>query len=106
MQQEVFEIIDKIEKLDIINELKKVKEEIRKDDIALSLIKKFNNAKEMYEKYKIKDDYIKAKKELMNNDLIKKYLNIQSEINMLTLYINNRINEIINNGDKDESNKW
>lgn len=106
MQKEVFEIIDKIEKLDVINELKKVKEKIKQDDTSLSLIKKFNNAKELYEKHNIKDEFIKAKKELMNNDLIKKYLNIQNEINMLTLYINKRINEIINNGDKDESNKW
>ncbi len=94
MQDKVFDIIDDIEKEDEIIRLKKIIKEIRSDDKALSLIKSFNNAKMLYDKYNVKDDFIEAKKSLMDNKLIKEYLSIQNDINMLILHINDRINKI------------
>lgn len=94
MQDKVFDIIDDIEKEDEIIRLKKIIKEIRSDDKALSLIKSFNNAKMLYDKYSVKEDFIEAKKSLMDNKLIKEYLSIQNDINMLILHINDRINKI------------
>lgn len=94
MQDKVFDIIDDIEKEDEIIRLKKIIKEIRSDDKALSLIKSFNNAKMLYDKYNAKEDFIEAKKNLMDNELIKEYLSIQNDINMLILHINDRINKI------------
>lgn len=94
MQDKVFDIIDDIEKEDKIIRLKKIIKEIRSDDKALSLIKSFNNAKMLYDKYNVKEDFIEAKRNLMDNELIKEYLSIQNDINMLILHINDRINKI------------
>lgn len=94
MQDKVFDIIDDIEKEDEIISLKKIIKEIKSDDKALSLIKSFNNAKMLYDKYNVKEDFIEAKKSLMDNKLIKEYLSIQNDINMLILHINDRINKI------------
>ncbi len=94
MQDKVFDIIDDIEKEDEIIRLRKIIKEIRSDDKALSLIKSFNNAKMLYDKYNVKEDFIEAKKSLMDNKLIKEYLSIQNDINMLILHINDRINKI------------
>lgn len=94
MQDKVFDIIDDIEKEDEIIRLRKIIKEIRSDDEVLSLIKSFNNAKMLYDKYNVKEDFIKAKKSLMDNKLIKEYLSIQNDINMLILHINDRINKI------------
>lgn len=94
MQDKVFDIIDDIEKEDEIIRLKKIIKEIRSDDKALSLIKSFNNAKMLYDKYNVKEDFIEAKKSLMDNKLIKEYLSIQNDINILILHINDRINKI------------
>ena len=94
MQDKVFDIIDDIEKEDEIINLIKIIKEIRSDDKALSLIKSFNNAKMLYDKYNVKEDFIEAKKSLMDNKLIKEYLSIQNDINMLILHINDRINKI------------
>lgn len=94
MQDKVFDIIDDIEKEDEIIRLKKIIKEIRSDDKVLSLIKSFNNAKMLYDKYNVKEDFVEAKKSLMDNKLIKEYLSIQNDINMLILHINDRINKI------------
>ena len=90
----IYDIIDNINNLDITKKLEVIKEEIRNDEVAKKLIKKFNNAKELYEKYNYKDEFIKAKKELLESKLIKEYIDIQNEINMLIMYINSKINDI------------
>ncbi len=97
MMDKVYSIIDNIETLDIRKKLKKIKEEIRNDDTAKKLIKKFNNAKELYEKYNYKDEFLLAKKELMSNELIKSYIEIQNEFKLLGLYINININALLDN---------
>lgn len=106
MKDEVYNIIDNIENTSVVKRLKDVKNKILSSDKALSLIKRFNNAKELYEKYNNKEDFINNKKELMNNELIKEYLQLQNEINLLIIHINNRIKEITSIGGKNESNKW
>ena len=90
----VYEIIEAFNNSDIKKRLNIVKNEIRNDEICKALIKKFNNAKELYEKYNYKDEFISAKKELLDNKLLKEYIDIQNEINMLIMYINSKINDI------------
>lgn len=91
---DVYEIIETFDNSNIKKRLDIVKNEIRNDDTCKILIRKFNNAKELYEKYNYKDEFIKAKKELLESKLIKEYIDIQNEINMLIMYINSKINEI------------
>lgn len=90
----VYEIIETFDNSNIKKRLDIVKNEIRNDDTCKILIRKFNNAKELYEKYNYKDEFIKAKKELLESKLIKEYIDIQNEINMLIMYINSKINDI------------
>lgn len=106
MQDEIYKIIDKLENNDLIKELKDLKKKILSSDEALSLIKRFNESKENLEKYNLKDDFIKNKKELMENKLIKRYLELQNEVKMLAMYINDKINSITSIGGKNEGNKW
>lgn len=96
MNEKVYEIIDAIEKTDIRKKLTEIKEEIKTNGLSKKIISEFNEAKAMYEKYGYNDDFIKAKVKLMKDPLIKSYLSIQNEINMLSLYINNKIKEITN----------
>ena len=90
----VYEIIETFDNSNIKKRLDIVKNEIRNDNTCKILIKKFNNAKELYEKYNYKDEFISAKKELLDNKLLKEYIDIQNEINMLIMYINSKINDI------------
>ena len=106
MNEEVYKIIDNLEHTKIVKRLKELKSKILSSDKTLSLIKRFNNAKELYEKYNNKEEFINNKKELMKDPLIKEYLELQNEINMLIIHINNRIKEITSIGGKNESNKW
>ena len=91
---DVYEIIETFDNSNIKKRLDIIKNEIRNDDTCKILIRKFNNAKELYEIYNYKDEFIKAKKELLESKLIKEYIDIQNEINMLIMYINSKINDI------------
>ena len=95
--EKVYDIIDNIEVLDIKKKLDLIKEEIKNDNNAKKIIKKFNDAKELYEKYNYKDDFLLAKKELMSNELIMSYIEIQNEFRMLGLYINKKIDMLLDN---------
>lgn len=94
MINNVYEIIEDINNLDIKKRLDDIKDKIRNDKEVKKLINKFNQTKELYEKYNIKDEFINSKKELMRNEIIKSYLDIQNEFNLLMLKINNRLNKI------------
>lgn len=96
MFDKVYDFIDIFNDSDLKKELDNIKEKINNDKGAKDLINRFNNAKEFYEKYNYKEEFVKAKKELINNPLIKRYLEIQNEINLLSLKINDRINKITN----------
>lgn len=102
MINKVYKILDDIDNLDIKKRLDDIKKEINDSDNIKLLIKRFNNAKEMYEKYNTKEEFIKAKTELMSNAIIKRYLEIQNEFNMLTLYINDNIKQITGNRNCDK----
>ncbi len=94
MVYEVYEIIDEIEKSKLKKKLDIIKDKISNDKEAKELIKKFNIAKENYEKYNLKEEFLLAKKALFDNYLLNEYLSIQNEINILMLCINKRIKNI------------
>lgn len=100
MIEKVYDIIDEINSSEIKRRLDEIKKEIKENNDIKLLLDKFNETKLLYEKYNIKEDYIKSKIELMKNPVIKEYLNIQNEINLLSLEINQRINNIKNNTNK------
>lgn len=94
MIEKVYEIIDDIDNSDMKKRLDKIKLKINNDEDAKKLIKKFYEAKELYEKYNYKEDFIKAKINMLKNSLVEEYVSIQNKVNMLTIQINNRINKI------------
>ncbi len=94
MIEKVYEIIDDIDSSKLKERLDNIKKSIRNDEKAKNLIKRFKKAKENYEKYDLKEAFLIAKKDLLNNYLLKEYIDIQSKINILTLQINNRISKI------------
>lgn len=97
MNDKVYNIIDYIEKSDIKLKLDEIKNKISNDKSILELIENFNKSKELYERYGYEKELIESKIKLMKEPLIKSYLEIQNEINLLSIFINNKIKEIINN---------
>lgn len=97
MNDKIYEIIDAIEKTDLRKKLYEIKKEIKNNEISKKLIKEFEEVKYLYEKYGYKEDFIKTKVKLMKDPLIKSYLSIQNEINLLSLYINKKMGEITKN---------
>ncbi len=95
MLNKLYRVIDDIETSDINKRLASIKEEILNDDTAKMLIEKFNIAKELYERNNAIEPFKEAKASLMNNDLIKRYLEIQNDINLLTMYINNKLSKYV-----------
>lgn len=96
MIEKAYEIIDKIEKSDFKNKLSIIKHKISISNESKNIIKEFNNAKELYEKYGYKEEFVKAKIKLLKDPLISQYIQLQNKINMLTIQINNRIKSITN----------
>ena len=94
MVENAYEVVDLIEKSEFKKRLDEIKIKINCDNDAKKLIKKFEEAKELYEKFNVKEDFIKAKNDLLSNELLKEYINLQEQINLLTLKINNRIKKV------------
>ena len=97
MNDKIYEVISEIEKTDLCERISRIKQELKENKMSKKLIDEFNDAKESYEKYNYSDEFIKSKIKLMKDPVIKKYLDIQNEINMISLYINNKIEEITKN---------
>lgn len=94
MLKEVYKVIDSMESSAIVKRLDEIKKNIKNDKEAMELINKFNDAKELYSKYNLKDEFLVVKTNLLNNELIKSFVEIQNEINMLALYINSKIDNL------------
>lgn len=94
MNEKAYEIIDTINDDLLVKKLKEIKLKITSDKDVKKLIDDFNQAKNRYEKYNVKNELLKAKKALINNELINRYLSIQKEINMLSMLINQRLERI------------
>lgn len=94
MIEQVYEVIDEIDVSELKEKLDNIKKRIVNDEEAKKMIKYFENAKDKYEKYNLKEEFLSAKKALLSNNLLKEYIKLQSEINLLILQINNRINKI------------
>lgn len=94
MVDKAYEIIDMIDDSNIKMRINKIKLMINNNEDTKMLIKKFYEAKNMYEKYNYKDEFIKAKLNMLKDPLIKEYVELQNKINLITLKINNRINKL------------
>ena len=94
MIDKIYESIDTINNSNMINRLNELKEMINSNEEIKNKINNFYNAKDLYEKYNYKDNYLKAKLNLFDDPVIKEYLDIQNEINLISLYINNNIKDI------------
>lgn len=96
MVEKAYEIIDKIEKSDFKKNISDIKQKISNSSKTKKIIEEFNSAKELYEKYGYKEEFVKAKIKLLKDPLISQYIQLQNKINMLTIQINNRIKSITN----------
>lgn len=94
MIEKVYEVIDEIDESSLKKRIDELKNTINKDEGTRELIKKFEEAKILYERFNIKEDFIRAKKELLKNEVLKEYVELQNQINLLTLQINNRIKKL------------
>lgn len=94
MIDKVYEVIDEIDNSSLKKRIDEIKIAINKDGLAKELIKKFEKSKDLYEKFNVKEDFILAKKELLKNEVLKEYVELQNQINLLTLQINNRIKKL------------
>ncbi len=94
MIENVYEIIDELATTTLIKRLLVIKEKINSDDNLKIIIKRFNDAKESYKKYGTKEKFINAKKKLIENKVLKEYMDIQNRINLLSIKINGRIKNI------------
>lgn len=89
------ELIEKVEnlkqsisELDKIKEIKELNKEIIKDKELLKLVEEYNLTQDE-----------KLKKEIINNELFKKYKVLETDINVIILEINSKLKQI-NNKDK------
>lgn len=96
MIEKAYEIIDKIEKSDFKKNISDIKQKISNSSKTKKIIQEFNSAKELYEKYGYKEEFVKAKIKLLKDPLISQYIQLQNKINMLTIQINNRIKSVTN----------
>lgn len=94
MIEKVYEVIDEIDESSLKKRIDEIKNTINKDEGTKALIKKIEEAKILYERFNIKEDFIRAKKELLKNEVLKEYVELQNKINLLTLQINNRIKKL------------
>lgn len=84
------ELIEKVEnlkqsisELDKIKEIKELNKEIIKDKELLKKIEEYNRTQDE-----------KLKKEIINNELFKKYKVLETDINVLILEINSKLKQI------------
>lgn len=96
MQNKIFEVLDYIDSSDLKKQLDIVKSKINKNINSKKLINNFNKEKDLYEKYGYSSSFIEAKIKLMKDPLIKKYIDLQSKVNMLSIYINKKLNDVKN----------
>lgn len=94
MYERAYQIVDEINSNLSVKKLEETKQKIIEDKEIKALISRFKKAKEQYERYGLNDEFIKAKRDLLNNEIIKRYLDVQNEINMLSLLINQRLARI------------
>lgn len=94
MQDKIFEVIDYLDSSNLKKQLNIVKNKINKNTNSKKLINDFNKEKELYEKYGTFSSFIEAKVKLMKDPLIKEYISLQNKVNMLSIYINKKINDI------------
>lgn len=97
MIDKVYEIIGDIEKSNLKKNLDNVKNKIENDKEIKKLIKDFNEKKSLFEKYNVKEDFIKSKTNLLKNEVISEYIKLQNDINLITMHINKRINNLTRN---------
>ena len=74
MIDKVYKIMDDMDNSNLVKRLNVVKKSINEDEIAQHLIKNFNEAKENYDKYGLKEEYLKTN-ELKIADLGDVYVN-------------------------------
>ena len=86
---ELIEKVDNLKKsiseLDKVKEIKELNKEIIKDKELLKLIEEYNSTQDE-----------KLKKEIINNELFKKYKVLETDINVIILEINSKLKQITN----------
>lgn len=83
--EKIDNLIKELEKQEEIIEIKKVNEELKKDKELKNLIERYKEDKSLL-------------KEIENNKLFQKYKEKETDLNILILKINKRLQEITNKG--------
>lgn len=83
-----YELIDVMEKSDLISNLEKYKQLVKKDKDLMSLLNKGNNSSDL-------DEIRIIKKELYKNSNYKNYMHYYNELSYIVMNYNMRINKIL-----------
>lgn len=87
----LFSLIDEIETSDIVKNLDECKKNIEENSEVRNLITDFNNKKNNKDK-----DLQISKINLYSNELVKKYLFYEQELNYIIIRLNKKISKITN----------
>lgn len=75
---------------DEIKEILKLKEDIYNDSNLKYLLQKYKEYPNKYDK-----EFIELKRQIINNNLIKRFHNLENELYFITLEINKRLNNLV-----------
>ncbi len=85
--EKVNNLKESIDELEKIKEIKKLNKEVIKDKELLKLVEEYNRTQ---------DEGLK--KQIVNNELFKKYKVLETDINVIILEINSKLKQINNEG--------
>lgn len=96
MKEKQEEIIKKIDGLEDVKRIKVLKKKIHNNSEYIKLIREFEDNKNKYiENSILNDKIVELRKKLFEIDELKEYLEIQTNIRLLSVQINNIIKSII-----------
>ena len=96
MQEEVKNILDKLDNTDEIKRLKELNNILNSNEEYLSIMREFNDKKDDYIlNNSFDEEVVNIRKKLFSIPELKEYLSIQNELRLLFTKINNIIFDIV-----------
>ena len=96
MQEEVKNILDKLDNTDEIKRLKELNNILNSNEKYLSIMREFNDKKDDYIlNNSFDEEVVNIRKKLFSIPELKEYLSIQNELRLLFTKINNIIFDIV-----------
>ena len=91
INDKLFDLVDSIESNKKIIRMKELKKLIKKDS---KLKKQLDNFHSIIDN-PYSDEYVSLKRDILNNELVREYKNLENELYFTVLNINNKLNSLI-----------